>query len=103
MQKKEDQTVDASVLLMRGNKILTRGNTKTTYGTETERKTIQRLSHLGIHPIYQTYILYTKPRYYCGCREVLSDRSLIWLSPERLFHSLTNTEADACSQPLDWE
>jgi hypothetical protein len=26
----------------------------------------------------------TKPRYYCGCQEVLADRSLIWLPPERL-------------------
>ena len=41
----------------------------------------------------------TKPRHYCGCWEVLADRSLIWLSPERLCQSLTNTEADAHSQP----
>jgi hypothetical protein len=33
---------------------------------------------------------------------VIDDRSLIWLSSERLCQSLTNTEADACSQPLDW-
>jgi hypothetical protein len=37
------------------------------------------------------YIPYkeTKPRYYCGCQEVLVDRSLIELSPERLCQMLT--------------
>jgi hypothetical protein len=33
---------------------------------------------------------------------VLTDRSLIWLSPKTLCQSLTNIVADACSQPLDW-
>jgi hypothetical protein len=37
-KKKEDQTVDASLLLRRGNKILTGGNMETKYGTETKRK-----------------------------------------------------------------
>jgi hypothetical protein len=32
---------------------------------------------------------------------VLADRSLIQLSPERPCQSLANTEADAFSQPLD--
>jgi hypothetical protein len=59
---------------------------------ETEGKAIQRLPHLGIHLIY---------RHYCGYPQVLADRSLIWLSPERLCQSLTNTEAKAYSQPLD--
>jgi hypothetical protein len=45
--KKEDQCVDASVLLRRGNKVLTGGNTETKCGTKTEGKAIQRLSHLG--------------------------------------------------------
>jgi hypothetical protein len=35
-KKKEDQNVDASVLLRSGNKILTGGNTETVCGTETE-------------------------------------------------------------------
>ena len=39
----------------------------------------------------------TKPGHYGGCQEVLAYGSLIWLSPERLFQSLTNTEADAHS------
>jgi hypothetical protein len=69
---KEDQSVDASVLLRRGNKILTGANTKTKLGTKTEGKTIQRLPHLGIYPISTT-----KPSHYCRCQEVLADRSLI--------------------------
>jgi hypothetical protein len=51
-KKKEDQTVDASVLFRRRNKMLTRGNMEIKYGAETEGKAIQCLSHLGIHPIY---------------------------------------------------
>jgi len=49
LKKKEDQSVGASVLLRRGNKILTGENTKC--GAETEGKAIQRLPHLGIHSI----------------------------------------------------
>jgi hypothetical protein len=41
---------DASVLLRKGNEILKGVNTKC--GAETEGKAIQRLPHLGIHPIY---------------------------------------------------
>ena len=37
-KKKEDQSVDASVLLRRGNKILTGGNMKTKCGAETEKR-----------------------------------------------------------------
>jgi hypothetical protein len=36
--KKEDQSVDASVLLRRGNKILTGGNAETKRGAETKGK-----------------------------------------------------------------
>jgi hypothetical protein len=32
---------------------------------------------------------------------VHAERSLIWLSPERPYQSLTNTEMDALSQPLE--
>jgi hypothetical protein len=50
----------------------------------------------GIHPICspQTQSLLLMPR-------STLDRSLIWMSPERLCQSLTDTDADACSQPLD--
>jgi hypothetical protein len=44
----------------------------------------------------------TKPRHYCECQQVHVNRSLIKLSPERLFQSLTNTEMDAHSQALNW-
>jgi hypothetical protein len=50
---KEDQGVDASVLLRRGSKILAGGNIETKCGAETEGKAIQRPPpHLVIHPIY---------------------------------------------------
>ena len=52
LKKKEDQSEDVLVLLRRGNKILKGGNTETKYGAETEGKAIQRLVHLGLHPIY---------------------------------------------------
>ena len=42
-----------------------------------------------------------KPRHYCGCQQVLADRSLLYLSPESLYQCLTNTEVDAHSHPLD--
>jgi hypothetical protein len=97
--------VDASELFRRVNQILTGGNMETKCGAEGEGKAIQRLPHLRIHPIYSH-----QTRHYCGCWEVLADRSLIWLSLERLCQSLTdtdkfrgetNTEEEALSQPLD--
>ena len=67
LKKKEVQSVDGLVLLRRGNKILTGGNTETKCGAETEGKAIQRLPHLGIHPIYnhQTQTLLWMPRSAC--------------------------------------
>jgi len=58
--KKENQSVDTSVLIRRGNNILTGGSTEARSGAETEEKNIQKLHHLGIHPIYshQTQILF---------------------------------------------
>jgi hypothetical protein len=53
LKKKEDQGVDASVLLRGGNKILMRGNRETKCGVESEGGAIQRSPHLGIHPIYR--------------------------------------------------
>jgi hypothetical protein len=52
LKKKEDQSVDTSFLLRRGNKIAMEGVTETKCGAETKGMTIQRLPHLGIHPIY---------------------------------------------------
>ena len=67
LKKKEDQTVDASVLLRRGNKILTGENMETKCGIETEGKVIQRLPHLQIQPMYsyQTQTLLWMPRSAC--------------------------------------
>ena len=52
LKKKEHQSVDTSILLRRGNKIPMEGVTEPKCGAETEGMTIQRLLHLGIHPIY---------------------------------------------------
>jgi hypothetical protein len=63
LKKKEDQSVDTSIFLKRENKILMEGVTETKYGVGTEGRTIQRLPHLGIHPIYnhQTQTLLWMP------------------------------------------
>ena len=53
LKKKEYQSVDTSIILRRGNKIPMKGVTETKCRAETEGKTIQRLPHLGIHPIYK--------------------------------------------------
>jgi hypothetical protein len=52
LKKKEDQSVDTSLLLRMGNKVPMEGVTETKFGAKTEGKTIQRLPHLRIHPIY---------------------------------------------------
>jgi hypothetical protein len=52
LKKKEDQSVDTLVLLRRGNKIPMGGVTETKCGAEIEGMTIQRLPHLGFHPIH---------------------------------------------------
>ena len=54
--KKEDQSVDTSVLLRRGNKISTERVTETKCGAGTEGMAVQRLPHIGIHPIYSNQI-----------------------------------------------
>jgi hypothetical protein len=67
LKKKEDQSVDSSDFLRRGNNILTGGDTETKYGAETEQKAILRLLHLGIHLIYshQTQTLLWMPTSDC--------------------------------------
>jgi hypothetical protein len=51
LKKKEDQSVDTSLLLRVGNKIPLEGVTETKFVAEPEGKTIQTLPHLGIHHI----------------------------------------------------
>jgi hypothetical protein len=41
LKKKEDQSVDSSILLRRGNKIFVGGDTETKCGAETEGKSIE--------------------------------------------------------------
>jgi hypothetical protein len=52
LKKKEDHSLDTLVLLRKMIKIPMGGDTRTKHGAETEGKTIEILSHLGINPIY---------------------------------------------------
>jgi hypothetical protein len=72
LKKKEDQSVDASVLLRKGNKMLSGGNMDTKCGAETEERPSRDSHTWGSIPYTDT-----KPRKYCGCQEVIADRSLI--------------------------
>jgi hypothetical protein len=65
--KKEDESVDTSILLRRGNKIPMERVTETKFGAETEGKTIQRLPHPVNHPInnHQTQTLLHIPTRFC--------------------------------------
>jgi hypothetical protein len=67
LKKKEDQSVDISILLRMGNKILMEGVTETKFGAETEKRTIQRLPQQGIHPKYnhQIQTLLHMPERFC--------------------------------------
>jgi hypothetical protein len=67
LKKREDHSVDTSVLIRRGNKLPMEGDTETELGAETEGKATQRLPHLGTHPIYsyQTQTLLWMPT--CPC------------------------------------
>ena len=67
LQKKEEPSVGASVLLRKRNKILIGVNMEKKHRTETKGKAMQRLSHLGILPIYshQTQTLLWMPRNAC--------------------------------------
>jgi hypothetical protein len=55
LKKKKDQSVDTSFLLRMGNKIPMEGVTETKFRAETEGRTIKRLPHVGIHPIYNIF------------------------------------------------
>jgi hypothetical protein len=66
LKKKEDQSVDALVFFIRGDKISMGGDRETKCRAETEAKGIQRLPHLVIHPIYSHQL-----KHYCGFQEVL--------------------------------
>ena len=61
--KKEVQSVDTLILLRRGNTTPIEGVTEKKCGAETEEMTMQRLTNLGIYPIYnhQTQTLLWMP------------------------------------------
>jgi hypothetical protein len=67
LKKRKDESVDTSILLRGGNKIPMEGLTETKCRAETEGMTIQRLPHLGIHPMYnhQTQTLLWMPTSIC--------------------------------------
>ena len=67
LKKKEDQSVDTSLLLRMGNKIPMEGVIETKFRAEKELRTTQRLPHTGIHPIYnhQTQTLLHLPERFC--------------------------------------
>jgi hypothetical protein len=71
VKKKEEQSVDTSLLLRMGNKMPMEGVTETKFGAKTEGKTIQQLPHLGSFP-YTT----TKPRHYCIYQKDFADSTL---------------------------
>jgi hypothetical protein len=70
--KKEYKSVDTLFLLRMGNKIPMEGVTEKKFGADPEETTIQRLIHLGVHPInnHQTQSL-------CRCQQEPAERSLI--------------------------
>jgi hypothetical protein len=95
LKKKEDHSVDTLFLLRRGIKISMEGT-----GTKLWQKLKERPS--SDCPTWGSIpYTVTKPRHYCGCQQVLTDSSLMQLSPERLCQNLKNTEVDAHSHPLD--
>ena len=54
LKMKEDQRVNTSFLLRMRNKIPKEGVIEAKFGAEAEERTIWRLPHLGIHPIYKS-------------------------------------------------
>ena len=67
LKKKEDQSMDISFLLRRGNESPMQGVTETKFGTETDGRTIQRLPYLGVHSVnnHQTQALLHIPARFC--------------------------------------
>jgi hypothetical protein len=72
LKMKEEQSVDTSVLLTRGNKIPMGGDTETKCGAETEKRPSRDCPTWGSIPH-----TVTKPKHYFGCQQVLAERSLI--------------------------
>jgi hypothetical protein len=77
LKKKEDQSVNTSILLRRGNKIPMEGVVETKFGAQTERMIIHKLPHLGIHSInnHQTQTLLQMPTRTCWQEP---DKAISW-------------------------
>jgi hypothetical protein len=71
LKEKEDQSVGTSVLIRKGNKILTGENTETKCGAGLKERPSRDCPTLGSIPIV------TKYRHSCECQEVLAVRTLI--------------------------
>jgi hypothetical protein len=71
-KKKEDQSVDTLILLSSWYKIPMEGVTEKKYRSEMKERPFRDCPTWGSIP-YTT----TKPREYCGCQQVLAERSLI--------------------------
>jgi hypothetical protein len=67
LKKKEDQSVDTSVLLRRGSKIPVEGVTEAKFRAEIEGMSLEKLYHLGLCPInhHQTQTLLQMPTRAC--------------------------------------
>jgi hypothetical protein len=81
--------VDPSVLLRKQNIIYLGSNTEARCETETEGKAKQRLPPVGTHLIYRH-----KTQRLSWMLRVCADRSLIYLSSEKLCQNVTNTETE---------
>jgi hypothetical protein len=83
--------VDTLVFHRRGNKIPMRGDTETKHEAEIWRKDRPKTSPPG-------YPSYTQTRHYCGCQQLLTDRSLLQLFPWEAL-PVPDKYRGACSQP----
>ena len=67
LKKKEEQSMDTTFLLRMGNKIPMEGVIETNLGAKRKGWTMQRLPHLGVHPIisHQMQTLLNMPARFC--------------------------------------
>jgi hypothetical protein len=72
LKKKEDQSVDVSVLLTKGNKILMEKIQRQSVEQRLKERPSRDSTSWGSIPYTDT-----KPRHYCGCQEIHAVRNLI--------------------------
>jgi hypothetical protein len=66
-RKKKDQLMDTTFLPIIGNKLSMEGVAETKFGAKIKGCTIQRLPHLGVHPIIshqKQTLVHTPARFY---------------------------------------